>query len=315
MKSQEMYFSVIVPLYNKAAYIAKTIRSVLSQTHPDFEVLIVNDGSTDNSLEVVKAITDERISIISQENKGVSAARNTGIKAAKYDFIALLDGDDWWEETYLEEMLGLIREYPDVSFYSSMFAWVYKGKIFPAVKILKNHSKKTTCFDGLEMGIQWKFLPVHTSAVIIKKDVLQQSGLFDERITLFEDFDLFIRISIFSKWAFIEKKPLTYYNVDIPEKQRITGIPVVLEKHLLYHIDKFEVWYAENPYLPVFIKVFILSCLYDLRYCPGYQSFKREKLKDIPLGMFSCKQMMKFYFPVCMTDAIRKIYLMLKKGH
>ena len=310
MKSQEMYFSVIVPLYNKAAYITKTIRSVLSQTHPDFEVLIVDDGSTDNSLDVVKAITDKRITIIFQENKGVSAARNTGIKAAKYNLIALLDADDWWDETYLEEMLGLIRDYPAVSLYCSQFASVFKGKIFPIVDI----SQKTDCFDGFQEGIQLKHLPVHTSATIIKKEVLQQSGLFDERISLFEDHDLYIRISLFSKWAYINKKPLVFYNLDVPENQRITGMPVVLEKHLLFYTDKFEAWYADNPYLPVFMKIFILNYLYDLRHCPGYQSFKRKKLKNIPLGMFSCKQMMKFYFPVFLTDAIRKIYLMLKRG-
>ena len=309
-----MYFSVIIPLYNKAAFITKTIRSVLAQTHPDFEVLIVNDGSTDNSLDVVKAITDERIKIISQENKGVSAARNTGILAAKYDLIALLDGDDWWDETYLEEMSGLIREYPAVSIYSSQFASVYRGKRFHSVEMLKNNAKKTDCFDGLHVGIQWKRLPVHTSAIIIGKDILQQSGLYDERITLFEDHDLCIRISLFSKWAYIEKKPLVFYNLDVPEDQRITGMPVVLEKHLLFYADKFKAFYADNTLLPYFMKVFILSCLYDLRYCPGYKLFKKDILKDIPLKMFTFRQMIKLHCPVFFTDTVRKLYFMIKKG-
>ena len=309
-----MYFSVIIPLYNKAAFICKTINSVLSQTHPDFEVLVVNDGSTDNSLEIVKAITDERITIISQTNQGVSAARNTGIKAAKYDYIALLDGDDWWEETYLEEMSNLIQEYPAVSIYSALFALFYKGMVFPSLEMLKKNDKKTHCLDGLQMGIQWRRLPVHTSAVIVKKDILARSGLFDERITLFEDHDLFIRISVFSQWAFTEKKPLVFYNLDVPKSQRITGMPVVLEKHLLFYADKFKAFYADNTLLPYFMKVFILSCLYDLRYCPGYKLFKKDILKDIPLKMFTFRQMIKLHCPVFFTDTVRKLYFMIKKG-
>ena len=307
-------FSIVVPLYNKAGYIDKTIRSVLAQTYPGFEVLIVDDGSTDNSLEIVQSFSDERIRIISQKNSGVSNARNTGIKAAKYDLIALLDGDDWWDERYLEEMMGLIREYPNVSIYSSQFAFFYNGKSYPSVALRKNSAQKTDCFDCLQVGVSLKHLPIHTSSIIFRKDILQQAGLFDERITYFEDHDLFIRISVFSKWAYLEKRPLSFYNLDIPGYQRITGKLPKIENHLLYYIDKFEALYPACAFLQPYMDIFVLNSLYDLRYCRNYKTFKCTKLKNIPWKKFSCKQIVKYYVPACVTDLLRKIHLKIK-GH
>ena len=102
----DVYFSVVIPLYNKEAYVAKTLNSVLNQTYRNFEVIIVNDCSTDNSLDVVKAARDHRIKIIEHsENKGLSASRNTGINAATHLYIAFLDADDYWDSTYLETIL------------------------------------------------------------------------------------------------------------------------------------------------------------------------------------------------------------------
>ena len=90
-------FSIVIPLYNKAEYVPKTLASVLNQTYSDFELIIVDDGSTDDSLEVINSFVDNRIKIVKQKNGGVSAARNRGIIEAKYELIALLDADDWWD--------------------------------------------------------------------------------------------------------------------------------------------------------------------------------------------------------------------------
>src|SRR5690554_5521626 len=96
-------FSVVIPLYNKELSISNTIQSVLDQTFQNFEIVIVNDGSTDNSVKEVEKFDDKRIRLIHQENQGVSAARNRGIKEARYEWIAFLDGDDLWEKEHLEE--------------------------------------------------------------------------------------------------------------------------------------------------------------------------------------------------------------------
>jgi glycosyltransferase involved in cell wall biosynthesis len=115
------FFSVVIPLYNKEAYIADTLKSVLNQSLQDFEVIIVNDGSTDNSLNIVHSFSDNRIKIISTVNGGVSSARNKGISNSQCDYIALLDADDLWEPTYLDEMKELIGRFPGCGFYASAY--------------------------------------------------------------------------------------------------------------------------------------------------------------------------------------------------
>ena len=102
------FFSVVIPLFNKEKYIKATLDSVLKQTYANFEVIIINDGSSDNSIEVINEFDDERIKISSQENQGLSASRNKGIKIAIAEYIAFLDADDLWKEDYLEVMHQLI---------------------------------------------------------------------------------------------------------------------------------------------------------------------------------------------------------------
>ena len=120
---EKMKFSVIIPLYNKAPYIRKALESVFAQTYTDYELIGVDDGSSDNSLAVAKQCITDRcavdrhdgcrsalpVEIIEQANSGVSAARNNGVAASSGDYIAFLDADDWWEPTFLEKMAKIIQ--------------------------------------------------------------------------------------------------------------------------------------------------------------------------------------------------------------
>jgi len=114
-----MQFSVIIPLYNKESHIQRAIKSVLAQTYPHFELIIVDDGSTDGSFETASDIQDARIRIIRQENRGVSAARNRGVAEAKYDWVAFLDGDDEWLPDFLMQMYKLCNDFPGYGIYGS----------------------------------------------------------------------------------------------------------------------------------------------------------------------------------------------------
>ena len=107
-----MKFSVVIPLYNKEHYIEKTIRSVLAQTCPDYEVIVVDDGSKDSSLALAKKIEGGNIRVIAQENQGVSVARNTGILNASGKYICFLDADDEWRPDYLATIQSLTDKYP-----------------------------------------------------------------------------------------------------------------------------------------------------------------------------------------------------------
>ena len=111
--------SVVIPLYNKQTYIAEAINSVLTQSFRDFELIIIDDGSTDGSLSIVEAFNEERIQLIKQVHSGVSEARNTGIKKAKYPWIALLDADDWWAPHFLNEIVGAMQKFPDQLIFAS----------------------------------------------------------------------------------------------------------------------------------------------------------------------------------------------------
>src|SRR5690606_12651401 len=129
-------FSIVIPLYNKAKSLRGTIQSVLNQTFHDFEVLVVNDGSTDESVAILQEFTDQRIRLISQRNQGVSAARNTGIKNATFDWIAFLDGDDVWKEDHLEQIVAMMRDRKSTRLNSSHV------KISYAVYCLKKKKEK-----------------------------------------------------------------------------------------------------------------------------------------------------------------------------
>ena len=116
------FISVVIPLWNKKAFIGDTLQSVLGQTHRDFEVIVVNDGSTDGGEDVVHSFKDPRIRLINQENSGQSAARNRGVTAARGDLIAFIDADDLWEPTFLETVLHLYEMFPQ----AGLFATGYK---------------------------------------------------------------------------------------------------------------------------------------------------------------------------------------------
>ena len=117
-----MKFSVVIPLYNKEHYIEKTIRSVLDQTCTDYEVIVVDDGSKDNSLALARRFESDRVRVIPQENQGVSAARNTGILNANGEFICFLDADDEWRPDYLATIDSLTERYPESAIFVTAYA-------------------------------------------------------------------------------------------------------------------------------------------------------------------------------------------------
>ena len=126
--------SIVIPLYNKKDQVSNTIATVLAQTYQDFEVIIVNDGSTDDSVAEVEKVQDSRIRLIHQQNAGVSVARNRGIEASKGDLIAFLDADDEWNPGYLESQYQLFRKYPDCSVFACNYEFRdVEGKVTPTI--------------------------------------------------------------------------------------------------------------------------------------------------------------------------------------
>jgi len=195
-------FSVIIPLYNKEQSIGDTLQSVLEQTFQDFEVVIVNDGSTDQSSEVVKAFDDTRIRLIHQQNQGVSAARNRGIMEARQPWLAFLDGDDWWEANHLAELQRMISQFPDHLCFATSFR-DSGGRIFQGdLKKGDIYEVKNFCKEYLlHKNLVW------TSSVAVLKTCFTHVDGFNPQFSLGEDLDLWVRLS--QKFPFVKSNVVT----------------------------------------------------------------------------------------------------------
>lgn len=188
--------SVIIPLYNKEPHIKRAIDSVLAQKVQDFEIIIVDDGSTDRSAEVVKSFTDCRIMLIQQKNQGVSAARNRGAKSANSDLIALLDADDEWTPIFLETIIRLNKEYPEAGIFCTAYNDYNYGKIqkvpYKGIPLSPWEGILPDYFLSAALGAH----PVCSSSVCIPKDIYLEIGGFQIGAPWGEDDDFWGRIAI-----------------------------------------------------------------------------------------------------------------------
>ncbi len=229
-------FSVIIPLYNKAAYIEKAIRSVLAQTYQEFELIVVNDGSTDDSLEIVRNCQSSiaNCQLLEQQNQGVSVARNNGVKLAKYDYIAFLDADDWWELTYLEEMKKLTEEFPDGGIYSCSYYKVKNKKNSRAdIGVAPDFTKGRINYFRIYANNIFN-MPLWTGATVVRRNIFENENGFKPGLKLGEDFDLWVRIALKYPVVFLNK-PLAYYNQDVEQINRAIGNKLYKpDQHMLF---------------------------------------------------------------------------------
>ena len=244
-----MKFSVIIPLYNKAPYVAKTIGSVLAQTFTDYELVIMDDGSKDSSFEVAKNAIEghSQCHLYKQENTGVSMARNNAVALSHGDCLCFLDADDWWDPTFLEEMSNLIADFPEAGIYGTNYTIVNETKHKTRVAPL-----------GLEPGFEKGYInycqvyartlamPLTSISVAIPRIVFDELGGFPRGIKLGEDFLLWIRIALKYKVAFLNK-PLAYYNQDVDVANRGIGHLHQPKQHMLWNLDFLDEEEKVNP--------------------------------------------------------------------
>jgi len=209
--------SVIIPTYNSANYVKEAVDSVLGQTYKNIGVIVVDDGSTDNTKSILeKYIKSGEIKYIYQDNNGPASARNNGIKKSSGEFIAFLDADDVWLPNKLEKQIKLFENndvglvYSDMEFFGGKFKYRHHSEVL-----------KREMFRGYVYGklIFENFIP--TSSIVVRRDVLDDIGLFDEDRELFaiEDYDLWLRITRRYKVDFVNK-PLVKYRI---HKDKISG--------------------------------------------------------------------------------------------
>ena len=206
--------SIIIPLYNKERHIERTLNSVFSQTYKNFEIIVVDDGSTDNSISLVKEIgKDHDLTIIYQGNAGVSSARNNGILKAKYDYIAFLDADDAWKPLFLENIVKLINKYPEAGAYATDYDIMSKeGRLhIPNHKYIPKDSEEVLIPNYFKSMIYGDPM-ITSSSVCLTKATFIKAGLFPVEERLGEDKDMWSRVALLYPIAFSWYIGATYFE-------------------------------------------------------------------------------------------------------
>lgn len=257
--------SVVIPMFNVEKYIAQTIRSVLVQSFHHFELILVDDGCSDNTLAVVAQFDDPRIRVISQRNRGLSGARNTGIDACRGIYVALLDADDYWAKEKLGKHIRHLNSHPSVgvSYCPSLFVDEENNLLgigqFPKLtKISKQH---VFCRNPVGNG----------SAAVVRRSLLDEISYygegkdkyrkmyFNETLRQSEDIELWTRIAISTQWLFEGiSQPLTYYRVND------CGLSANLDKQFVYWQQAVRLNKDKDP--AFFNQYYQLAKAYQLRY-------------------------------------------------
>lgn len=249
--------SIVIPLYNKAHTIVHTLNAVFKQEYQDFEVIIVNDGSTDNGVDVIRQnFVDKRIRIFYQENQGVSVARNRGIEEARNEYVALLDGDDEWHPDYLQIMTGHIKNNPQCGLFLCAFIaqrLSFRSYIIP--KGYENYQGEINLFHNVSLFGQ-------TSGTILKKSVFGRTHRYIPRMIRHEDY-LLIQAMALSAPVFYCGIPLNKYNGGIPGQvtQEVDSPRVRASKLMYYDLsvkDSMESCAKGNKALDAYLRYFLL---------------------------------------------------------
>ena len=297
------FFSIVIPLYNKEKYIENTLKSVLNQSFIDFEIILVNDGSTDNSEQIVFQFNDNRIHYFYKKNEGVSIARNFGIEQAKSNFICFLDADDFWYEDFLQTMYTYIIKFPTYKVFSSAIEIETPKIIFPAQYSIKrnNDFEIVNFFEASE-----KECVIWTSSAIFHKSVFKKTGVFDPNIKISEDTDLWIRVGLNYQILFIWKILARY----VYDKQSVSR-----DTNYIFEESSFAKYYEEektNKKLKKYLDLNRFSVAIKNKLNDDLINFQK-KYEAIDLNNLGLKKKFLLKLP---TSILKKlIYLKLFLAH
>lgn len=305
----DLFFSIVIPLYNKESTVRDTVLSVLRQSYTSFELIIVNDGSTDKSLDVVTSIKDKRIKIINKINEGVSIARNTGIGCASHDYICFLDADDLWRKNHLATIKYLIDKYPEAGVYATNILYDYgdKKREYFSDLLPENFS------DGIIDNYFHTF--IHGKSILmpsntcVKKKVLMHIGLFEPGIDLTEDTDLWCRIAMVYDVAFSSSICEIYRIEDrVPKISRVHYVVESLQARL--DCGEVKEKYINDVVLIIQYQL-LVSSLFFLLNRNGKAS--REILRDKRLTCFKRKKAALYFLSFLPHSLVSLLYTKYKR--
>lgn len=198
------FFSAVIPVYNRYDQVKRAVNSVLSQDFNDYEIIVIDDGSTDRT-PAVESEYAGRIRYIRRDNAGVASARNTGITASSSPYIAFLDSDDTWHPAKLRMQAEFIRRAPSIKIHQTADIWIRNGKrVNPPARYIKP--------DGIIFIQSLEQCIISPSSVVISRDIFDEYGLFDEGMPVCEDYDFWLRVTPFESIGLIKEKLITRYS-------------------------------------------------------------------------------------------------------
>ena len=301
------FFSVVVTVYNKSHFVEQTLNSILNQSFDDFELIVVDDGSTDNSLEIINGIKDSRINVYPTKNQGVSKARNYGLNKAKAKFIAMSDGDDIWLENHLFELKKLIESYPDCGIYATSYekhffeSYITKPKFknvdHPFFGIVDDYFE-----TSLADNILW------TSAIAIPEKLVEKGFVFDEGIGCGEDIDLWIRIAKAYDVAF-SSNTTAHKMIHAPDNHLslTKNIP-----DLISIIDKHKDDETNNPSLKSYLDINRFSIAMEAKLRNDYVNYDSVR-KDIDPKHLNLKLRLLLMMPAGVLRFLKRMKFVLLK--
>jgi hypothetical protein len=213
-----MTVSVVIPTYNRAHSVVDAVRSVLAQSFEDLELIVVDDGSTDDTGDRIGAVRDPRLSYVRARHAGVSAARNLGVRRTSGELLAFLDSDDLWRRDKLTREVALLRRRPDVDAVFSDLEKRHGDRVYPSfmreTAVLSARLRGDSYPDGLVLGVREMYLclleevPIKPSALVVRRAAFERVGGFDESWTSSEDWELLLRLARVHRFAYLDV-PLT----------------------------------------------------------------------------------------------------------
>lgn len=308
-----MRFSVIIPLYNKAPYVGKALQSVLDQTFTDYEIIVVDDGSTDESARVAGEVLSKAAvdcQLIRQENAGVSVARNNGVARSKGDFLCFLDADDWWDPSFLERMDWLIKTYPDAGIWGTNYYYVKNGRMRICVQ-----GADTGYINYCQVYSEGMAMPLTSISVAVSPAVYDEFHGFNPKLKLGEDFDLWIKIALNYKVAFLNE-PLAFYNQDVTPSMRAIGHLKDPKVHMLWNLGYLEGEEKVNPDYKQLVDNLRTYGLFPYYLSKQYRESARGELRKVDWNRQSEKTRRLYRKPVTLLRLelfVRRIGAVVKR--
>ncbi len=296
------FFSVIIPVYNKANFVEKTIQSVLNQTFQDFEIVIINDGSTDESENIILKIKDPRLKYFTTNNNGVARARNFGIENSNSSFVCFLDADDIWHDEFLESFYQYITSNSNQKVFSCAIDIETKNKIFHANYAIPKNNSAFEILDFFDSSNKEPIL--WTSSSVFSKSVFNEIGVFDSTIKIAEDTDLWIRIGLKYKILFI-KKILARYVFD---QNSISRTKTYIFEEKIF--NKYLLEEKTNLRLKKFLDLNRFSNAIKYKIT-GNQTLFEEKYNQIDKKNIGCKKFILMNLPKPLLETLIKLKLLL----